>query len=42
MRIKKIKDNIYNVQDALINGYDWQLVRKPGIGTYATVAGFTD
>ena len=32
----------YEVTGATIRGFDWVLVRKPGVGTYAIVAGEDD
>lgn len=32
----------YEVTGAPIRGFDWVLVRKPGVGTYAVVAGEDD
>ena len=32
----------YEVIGAPIRGFDWVLVRKPGVGTYAIVAGEDD
>lgn len=41
MRLEEVENNVFNVIGALIRGYDWQLVRKPGVGTYAVIAGKT-
>jgi len=39
MRVQKIDDNTYEIFQAEIRGFDWKLIRKPGQGTYAVIAG---
>ena len=42
MKIEKIDASTFQVNEATIRNFDWQLIRKPGQGTYAVVAGPTD
>jgi hypothetical protein len=42
MQIKKLEDGIYEIWERPIRGYDWQLIRSIGKGTYAIIAGKTD
>ena len=39
MQVSKIENGKYEVTNLTIRGYDWKLIRKPGIGTYAVIAG---
>lgn len=36
------KQGVYEIWNATIRGYDWKLIRKHGVGTYAIVAGETN
>lgn len=42
MKIEKIDAGTFQVNEATIRGYDWQLIREPGQGTYARIAGPDD
>lgn len=39
MKINKLSDDTYEIWERPIRGYDWQLIRKKGTGTYARIAG---
>jgi hypothetical protein len=42
MRTSRIGDGVYEITGAPVRGFDWKLIRKPGQGTYASIAGPTD
>lgn len=39
MGIKKTGEGRYTIEGDPIRGFGWRLIRKPGIGTYAVIAG---
>lgn len=42
MKITKLSDGIYTIWERPIRGFDWQLIRRKGVGTYAKIAGPTE
>lgn len=42
MQINKLSDETYEIWERPIRGFDWKLIRKNGVGTYAEIAGLTD
>jgi hypothetical protein len=39
MKILQLSKNLFEISDAAIHGHNWKLMRKPGAGTYARIAG---
>lgn len=42
MKINKLSDETCEIWERPISGFDWKLIRKNGVGTYAEIAGLTD